>query len=110
MLVVETTNFADKTHYWWAASWRASRPSLRLVERFTRIDDETIDYQFTMHDPESFTKPWTASIPMTTNQAARGVTVGELFEYACHEGNYSMVNVLSGARAEEGGAEKNSRD
>ena len=109
-LVVETTNFADKTHYWWAASWRASRPSLRLVERFTRIDDETIDYQFTMHDPENFTKPWTASIPMTTNQAARGVTVGQLFEYACHEGNYSLVNVLSGARAEERASEKNSRD
>ena len=98
-LVVETTNFADKSHYWWAASWRTSRPTLHLVERFTRVDAETIDYQFTMTDPTSFTKPWTASIPMTTNQEGRGVTSGQMFEYACHEGNYSVENVLRGARA-----------
>ena len=72
-----------------------------MVERFTRIDENTIDYRFTMHDPESFTKPWTAAIPMTTQQAARGVTAGQMFEYACHEGNYGLVNVLRGARAEE---------
>jgi hypothetical protein len=100
-LVVETASFADKTHYWWAQAWRASRPSLRLVERLTRIDEDTIDYQFTMHDPESFEAPWTAVIPMTTNQAERGVTVGEMFEYACHEGNYSVPNMLRGARAAE---------
>ena len=100
-LVVESTNFADKSHYWWAQSWRASRPTLRLVERFTRVDDETIDYQFTMEDPKNFTQPWTATIPMTTNQAERGVTAGKLFEFACHEGNYGLVNVLRGARAQE---------
>jgi len=100
-LIVETANFADKASYWWSASWRASRPSLRLVERFTRVDAETINYQFTMDDPTMFSRPWTAAVPMTTNQAARGVTTGRLYEYACHEGNYSIVNVLSGARARE---------
>jgi hypothetical protein len=100
-LIVETTHFADKTSYWWAQAWRASRPSLRLVERLTRIDEDTIEYRFTMEDPESFERPWTAVIPMTTNQAERGVTVGEMFEYACHEGNYSLPNMLRGARAAE---------
>ena len=99
--MVETTNFADKSHYWWAASWRASRPTLHLVERFTRIDAETIDYEFTMTDPESFTRPWTASIPMTTNQEGVGVAAGQIFEYACHEGNYAVENVLRGAAAED---------
>ena len=100
-LVVETTNFAGKTHYSWAQGWRASRPTMRLVERFTRLDDETIDYRFTMEDPSMFTKPWTAAVPMSTNQEARGVAAGILYEYACHEGNYAMTNVLGGARARD---------
>ena len=100
-LVVETTNFADKAHYWWVEAWRASRPTLRLIERFTRVDEETIDYQFTMEDPTMFTRHWTAAVPLTTNQGARGVTSGPLYEYACHEGNYALVNILRGARAEE---------
>lgn len=100
-LVVETTNFADKASYWWATSWRAARPTLRLTERFTRVDPETLDYQFTMEDPGTFTRPWTAKVPLSTNQAARGVTQGPLYEYACHEGNHSIVNVLSGARAQD---------
>ena len=74
---------------------------MHLVERFTRVDTETINYQFTINDPAMFTRPWTAAVPMTTNQAARGVTSGQIFEYACHEGNYSMVNVLKGARAQD---------
>ena len=81
------------------SAWRASRPTLRLTERFTRVDAETIDYQFTMEDPAMFTRPWTAAFPLTTNQASRGVTVGQLYEYACHEGNYALPNVLAGARA-----------
>ena len=105
-LVVETTMFADKAHYWWASAWRASRPTLRLTERFTRADAETIDYQFTMDDPAMFTRPWTVAFPLTTNQASRGVTVGQLYEYACHEGNYSLANVLAGARAQESAAGK----
>ncbi|RUA00239.1 MAG: hypothetical protein DSY84_06970 [Candidatus Neomarinimicrobiota bacterium] len=98
-LVVETTNFADKGHFLWRATWRAARLSLHLVERFTRIDDETIDYAFTMTDPTMFTRPWTARVPMTTNQTSRGVTSGPMFEYACHEGNYGLLNIMRGARA-----------
>ena len=101
-LVVETTGFADKLAYWWATGWRASRPTLRLVERFTRTDRETLDYEFTMTDPAMFTRPWTARFPLTTNQASRGVTEGPMYEYACHEGNYSLANVLRGARLQEG--------
>ncbi|MCZ6659519.1 MAG: hypothetical protein O7C67_19715 [Gammaproteobacteria bacterium] len=99
-LVVETTRFADKSHYYWAWPWRSARPTLRLVERFTRTDSRTIDYRFTVDDPVMFTRPWTASSPMTTDQASRGVTAGALYEYACHEGNYALPNVLRGARAE----------
>jgi hypothetical protein len=100
-LIVETDGFVDKSGYWWATSWRAARPTLRMLERFTRIDAETIDYEFTREDPEMFTRPWTARLPLTTNQAARGVTEGRLYEYACHEGNYSLVNVLRGARMKD---------
>jgi hypothetical protein len=100
-LVVETTAFADKTGYWWATGWRASRPALTVVERFRRVDRETLDYEFTMTDPSSFTRPWTARFPLSTNQASRGVTEGPMYEYACHEGNYSMPNVLRGARLQE---------
>jgi hypothetical protein len=95
-LVVETANFADKSHYWWAGAWRASRATLRLVERFTRVDAETIDYQFTMEDPVMFTRPWTAAYPLSSNQAKQGVTVGRLYEYACHEGNYALPNTMQG--------------
>lgn len=100
-LVVETTNFADKGHFLWRATWRGTRTTLHLVERFTRIDDETIDYEFTMTDPTMFTRPWTASVPMSTNQESRGVTSGPMFEYACHEGNYGLLNMLRGARVQE---------
>ena len=100
-LVVETTRFADKSHYYWAWPWRASRSTLKVVERFRRVDEQTIDYQFTIEDAEMFTQPWTVSAPMTTDQASRGVTAGALYEYACHEGNYALPNVLRGARAEE---------
>ena len=103
-LVVETVNFAERPEAYWSAPWRASRPSLRLVERFTRVGPETIDYTFTVEDPLAFTQPWTAAAPMTTDHASRGVTAGQLWEYACHEGNYGMINILSGARAEEAAA------
>jgi hypothetical protein len=103
-LVVETTGFADKSSYWWATAWRAPRPTLKLTERFTRVDEETIDYQFTMEDPTMFTRPWTAAFPLTTNQTERGVTAGPWYEYACHEGNYAMVGILKGARLQEKGA------
>ena len=97
-LVVETTNFTDKTSDVGAgmqrATFRGSDDRLRLIERFTRVDKDTILYEFTVDDPTAFTKPWTAQIPMTRSP-------DRLFEYACHEGNYAMTGVLAGARAEE---------
>lgn len=86
--MVETTNFTDKTRF------RGSDERLRLVERFRRADADTIDYEFTVDDPTAFTRPWSASIPMTRSD-------GSLFEYACHEGNYAMTDILAGARAAE---------
>jgi hypothetical protein len=87
-LVVTTTNFTGKTNF------RGSSEHLRLVERFTRVNPGAINYEFTIDDPASFPRPWTAAIPMTKAE-------GPIFEYACHEGNYGMTNLLSGARAEE---------
>jgi hypothetical protein len=67
---------------------------LHVVERFTRVGPDQIEYQYTVEDPATYTRPWTASVPMTR-------TDGPLFEYACHEGNYAMVDILAGARAKE---------
>jgi hypothetical protein len=87
-LVVETTNFNDKTRF------RNTSKDMKLTERFTRTDENTLMYEFTVDDPSTFVRPWTAQIPMSK-------TEGPIWEYACHEGNYAMTNVLSGARAEE---------
>ena len=87
-LVVETTNFLRETHF------EGSSANLRLVERFTRVGPGELAYEFTAADPEKWSSPWTALIPMT-------LTDGRIFEYACHEGNYGMVNMLAGARAQE---------
>jgi len=87
-LVVETTNFLRDT------SFRGSSERLRLVERFTRVDTNTLLYEFTVDDAKTWTKPWTAAVPMTK-------TEGPMFEYACHEGNYGMTNLLAGSRAQE---------
>ena len=100
-LVVETTAFADRSDDLWRATWRAARPGLHMVERFTRVDEQTLDYEFTMTDPDMFTRPWTARLPMTTDHASRGVTSGPMYEYACHEGNYGLLNIMRGARAED---------
>jgi hypothetical protein len=90
-LVVETTNFSEKN------SFRGSGPHMILTERFGRLDADTLVYQFTVDDPDTFTQPWTVEIPLTR-------TPGPMFEYACHEGNYGMRGVLTGARAQEKGA------
>jgi len=90
-LVVETRNFLRETGFTGAGS------GMTLIERFERVDGDTLHYEFTIDDPESFTEPWTALIPMTKNDSA-------LFEYACHEGNYGMTNLLSGARADDAAA------
>jgi len=87
-LVVDTTNFTGQTPF------RGSGPNLHLTERFTRMDAETLLYEFTVDDPESFAKPWTAAIPSVR-------TTGPILEYACNEGNYGMTGLLSAARAEE---------
>ena len=87
-LVVTTTNFTNKTNF------RGSDENLRLTERFTRVSADTINYEFTVDNPTAFTRPWTAAVPMIR-------TEGPLFEYACHEGNYGMTNLLKGARAGE---------
>ena len=89
-LVVETTNFDPRT------SFRGSRDTLRLVERYTLRDANNLDYEFTIDDPKTFTKQWTASRPM--RRQVDGISV---FEYACHEGNYAMAGILKGARLEE---------
>ena len=65
-----------------------------MIERFTRVAEDTIVYRFTVDDPTTWTRPWTAEIPTKK-------TIGPLFEHACHEGNYGLYNSLSGARAEE---------
>ena len=100
-LVVHTQGFADKSSYYWAWPWRAARPQLKMTERLTVVDADTIDYRFTIEDPTMFTRPWTVSAPMTRDHASRGVTGGALYEFACHEGNYALPNVLGGARETE---------
>jgi len=99
-LVVDTTNFNDKTHF------RNSDRNLHLIERFTRTDANTILYQFTVEDPTAFTRPWKGEVPLTK-------APGPIYEYACHEGNYAMKDILKGARAQEkeaaAGAKKDSR-
>jgi hypothetical protein len=102
-LVVESTNFTDKINFKGdplEVNDLLVSKDMRLVERFTRTGPHTIDYQFTVEDPATFTKPWTVSIPMTKDD-----TQDELLEYACHEGNYSMATMLGGARAAEAEAE-----
>ena len=85
-LVVESTNFTGKT------SVSGSGREMRLVERFTRIRDDRVLYEYTVDDPVSFAAPWTAAVPMKRNDLP-------LFEYACHEGNYGMLNLMESARA-----------
>jgi hypothetical protein len=87
-LVVETTHFRPDT------SLRGSGEHMRVIERFTRVDDDVLLYRFTVEDPESFVRPWTVEIP-----SVRGD--GLLYEFACHEGNRAMRGILAGARAAE---------
>jgi hypothetical protein len=91
-LVVETTNFNDKVKF------RNSTPAIKVVERFTRTGPDAITYTFTIEDPATWTRPWTAEVPMTK-------TDGPIFEYACHEGNYGLPNILRAARVEEKSSE-----
>lgn len=87
-LVVDTTNFTDKTKF------RGADENLHLIERFTRKDKETLLYEFAIDNPTAFTKLWRGEIPMVASD-------GPLFEHACSEGNYGLFGVLGGAREEE---------
>jgi len=86
-LVVDTTNFTDLNPF-------EGAQNLHVVERLTRVDDETILYQFTVEDPGMWTKPWSGEVPISKIQ-------GQLYEYACHEANYGLANTLRGARVAE---------
>src|SRR3954447_15969525 len=87
-LVVDTTNFSEKTRF------RGATTNLHVVERFTRVDAKNLLYRFTIEDPETWTRPWTAEYTWP-------VTDEHVYEYACHEGNYALGNILRGARLKE---------
>jgi hypothetical protein len=92
-LVVDTTNFNDKTRF------RGSSENLHVVERFTRVDDRTLLYRFTVEDPDTWDRPW-------TGEYAWPATDERIYEYACHEANYALQGILSGARLREADAAK----
>ena len=92
-LVIDTTNFTDRTNY------RGSGDTLHLIERFSKTDANTLRYEVTVDDPRTWTKPWTAALNLKPQ--ANG-----MYEYACHEGNNAMRNMLSAARAERAGSTK----
>jgi len=87
-LVVDTTNFNDKTRF------HGSTENLHIVERFTRVDDKTLLYRFTVEDPNTWDRPWTGEYTWPA-------TAKPIYEYACHEGNYALADILRGARREE---------
>ena len=87
-LVVETTNFTDKTRF------RGSSEHLKVVERFTRLDARTLLYQFTVEDPTTWTRPWSGEYTWAWSEQP-------VYEYACHEGNYSLEGILKGARRQD---------
>ena len=91
-LVVETTNFTDKTRY------EGSSQNLKVTERFSRLDDKSLLYKFTIDDPATFSQPWSGEVPWRPAD-------GLLYEYACHEGNYALGNILRGERLLEKEAE-----
>ena len=92
-LVIETSHFNDQRR------WRGTTRNMTLVERLTRVDADTLVYEYTVDDPETWTRPWTASLPMRRSEEP-------LYEYACHEGNYSMPGILGGHRADEAAASR----
>jgi len=91
-LIIDTMNFYDRRIS--SGAIKRTSPNLHLIERFRRVDANTLLYEFTVDDPTIWTRPWTAQISMTRAE-------GMIYEYACHEGNYGMVGMLAGARAVE---------
>ena len=94
-LVVDTTNFTDLSPF-------AGAQNLHVVERLTRVDDETIRYQFMVEDPGMWTKPWSGELLIT-------MMTGQIYEYACNEANYGLENTLRGARVAEAEAAKKAK-
>ena len=92
-LVIETTNFTDRTHFGYNNRYNSEK--FRLVERFTPMAPKTVRWEVTFDDPEVWTRPWTFVMPLTRDDGQ------QIFEYACHEGNLGLEHILSGARAEE---------
>ncbi len=99
-LVIESTNFTDKTASFnpTALSAMGTGESLHLTERLTRVNANVLHYEYTVNDPTTFTRPFTAAIPLRKSKVP-------IYEYACHEGNYGLYNILAGARAEEAAAQ-----
>ena len=92
-LVVETTNYSRRGAY------RGATENVRVIERFTRVAPDIVEYVVTFDDPDTWAQPWTLMIPLKGSEES-------IFEYACHEGNYAIAGILSGARAEEAAAEQ----
>ena len=90
-LVVDTTNFNDTT----VVGQTQTSELLHVTERFTRISADTIQYDATIEDPKTWTKPWSVTVPLSSQSGYR------IFPYECHEGNFALRNILSAARAEE---------
>jgi hypothetical protein len=94
-LVIETRNLNDQTSIGANGGGQAIDPDSVLTERLTRVSDDVLLYRMTIDDPTTWTAPWTFELPLRRDDSYG------MFEYACHEGNYAMFNILSGARAEE---------
>jgi hypothetical protein len=99
-LVIETTNFTDRTGLGGNGNGAVHSQNLTLVERLRRIDLDSLRYEFTVNDPDTYTQPWTVAFDLDSRPGY------EIYEYACHEGNYGLANMLSAARAEERAAAK----
>jgi hypothetical protein len=97
-LVVETTNFTDRTHMGY--NFRYNSEKYTLTERFTPVGPNRLQWQVTIADPDTWTRPWTFTMPLTRDDSQ------QVFEYACHEGNRGLEHILKGARAEERAARR----
>jgi hypothetical protein len=95
---VETTNFTDQMSIGFNGNGLRHSEQMKLVERFTRVDANTIQWEVTIDDPKTYTKPFKMALPI------RKQADYQIFEFACHEGNYGMRNILSGARSTDAGS------
>ena len=103
-LVVEMSNFSDKTFGTQqpAGAYRGGGKDMKIVERFRRVDDRVLEYSARIEDPRAFTRPWTLTVPLVKDDS-------QMYEYACHEGNYGLANILSAALKERNAAAGSSR-